>query len=416
MYDLIGYGSMIADRVRTDAYASALEHALRPDSVVLDIGTGTGLFALLACKLGARKVYAVEPDDAIAVARDIARCNGFGDRIEFVQDLSFRVELPEKVDVVVSDVRGVLPLYARSVQAILDARRRFLVDGGVLIPFRDRLMAAPVEAPNLYEKHTDPWETPLHGIDMTAASRYVKNTWHSGRARPEQLVATGRCLGELDYAALSDVDLKGAASWQMQRDATLHGLSVWFESDLGPDSTISSGPENSELVYGCAFFPLKEPVSVAEGDHLDVELRADQVNDDYVWSWRSRVRQAAPDARTKAQFSQSSFFAAPFLESKLRGRAADHRPGLSEEGEIALLVLHMMRDDCTLDHISREVSARFSSRFPTWRSALDHVGSLSTAFARDSRPCAVSTGTGTGEPEPTRATDAQSHASDEIQM
>ena len=411
MYDLIGYGSMIADRVRTDAYAKALEHAIRPDSVVLDIGTGTGLFALLACRLGARRVYAVEPDDAIAVARDIARCNGFSERIEFVQDLSFRVELPEKVDIVVSDIRGVLPLYARSVQAILDARRRFLADGGVLIPRRDRLMAAPVDAPNLYEKHTNPWETSLHGIDMRAAARYVKNTWHNGRARPEQLVAKGQCLGELDYASLADVDLKGAASWELQRDATLHGLAVWFESDLAPDLTISSSPESSELVYGSAFFPLQEPVCVAKGDYLEVELRVDQVNDDYVWSWRSRVRRPEPHAWTRARFSQSSFFASPFLESKLRSRAADHRPALSEEGDIALLVLNMMRDGCTLERISREVSARFSSRFPTWRTALDHVGTLSTAFARNSRPSAVSSGAGTGEPEsacaplPTRVTD-----------
>ena len=403
MYDLIGYGSMISDRVRTDAYAKALEHAIRPESVVLDIGTGTGLFALLACKLGARRVYAVEPDDAIAVARDIARCNGFGDRIVFMQDLSFRIELPEKVDVVVSDIRGVLPLYARSVQAILDARRRLLADGGIVIPRTDRLMAAPVEAPNLYQKHASPWETPLHGIDMSAAARYAKNTWHNGRARPEQLVAEERCLGELDYATLEDIDLKGAASWQLQRDATLHGFAVWFESDVAPDVTISSGPQSSELVYGCAFFPLQEPVSVAEGDHLDVELRADQVIDDYVWSWRSRVRRQGVDACTQARFSQSSFFGAPLLESKLRSRAADHRPTLSEDGEIALMVLHMMRDGYTLEDISRQVSDRFSSRFPTWRSALDHVGSLSTAFARASSDPAASIGERTGEREPASA-------------
>ena len=389
MYDLIGYGSMIADSVRTDAYARALEHAIRPDSVVLDIGTGTGLFALLAGRLGARKVYAVEPDDAIAVARDIARDNGLDDRIEFLQDLSFRIVLPEKVDIVVSDIRGVLPLYARSVQAILDARRRLLADGGVLIPRRDRLMAAPVEAPNLYAKHANPWATPLHGVDMSAAARYVKNTWHNGRARPEQLVGEGRCLGELDYATLVDVGVKGSARWVLRRDAILHGLAVWFESELAPEVTISSGPERSELVYGSAFFPLEEPIAVVEGDRLDVELRADQVNDEYVWSWRSHVRGPEPNACTKAQFSQSSFFAAPFPETKLRSRAADHRPALSEDGEIALLVLDSMRDGRTLEHVSREVSARFPSRFPTWRAALDHVGSLSTAFARDPRPSAA---------------------------
>ena len=56
MYDLIGYGRMIADSVRTEAYARALRYAVKPDSVVLDIGTGTVVFALLAGRFGAGHV------------------------------------------------------------------------------------------------------------------------------------------------------------------------------------------------------------------------------------------------------------------------------------------------------------------------------------------------------------------------
>ena len=77
MYDLIGYGSMIADSVRTDAYARALRDLVKPDSVVLDIGTGTGLFALLACRFGARHVFAIEPSNVIALARTLSRANGY---------------------------------------------------------------------------------------------------------------------------------------------------------------------------------------------------------------------------------------------------------------------------------------------------------------------------------------------------
>ncbi|HEX6283874.1 MAG TPA: 50S ribosomal protein L11 methyltransferase, partial [Pyrinomonadaceae bacterium] len=88
MYSLHFYGRMIADRVRTDAYAEALRRSVKPDSIVLDLGCGPGLFALLACKLGARRVYAVEPNNAINIAREAAAANGFADRIEFFQSLS----------------------------------------------------------------------------------------------------------------------------------------------------------------------------------------------------------------------------------------------------------------------------------------------------------------------------------------
>src|SRR5512137_429879 len=106
MYTLSGYLSMIADRPRMDAYTRALRQVLRPGSVCLDLGTGPGFFAVLACHLGARKVIAIEPDDAIHVARQVAAANGCAERITFIQDLSTRVHLEERADLIVSDLRG----------------------------------------------------------------------------------------------------------------------------------------------------------------------------------------------------------------------------------------------------------------------------------------------------------------------
>src|SRR2546426_1700324 len=126
MYSIIDYGAMVADRLRTDAYAQALRQAVRPGSVVLDIGTGVGIWALLACQFGARRVYAVEPDDVIQVAREIAAANGYTQRIEFIQNMSTQVTLPERVDVIVAEIHGVLPLFRQSAVSIADARRRLL--------------------------------------------------------------------------------------------------------------------------------------------------------------------------------------------------------------------------------------------------------------------------------------------------
>src|SRR5687768_1340883 len=99
MYSLGGYGAMLLDQERMAAYREALRKAIRPGAVVLDIGTGPGIFALLACRSGARRVFAVEPSPVIQVAREIAAANGCAGRIEFFQDLSTRVELPEPADV-----------------------------------------------------------------------------------------------------------------------------------------------------------------------------------------------------------------------------------------------------------------------------------------------------------------------------
>lgn len=390
MYDLIGYGGMIADSVRTDAYARALRGAVKADSAVLDIGTGTGLFALLACRFGARHVYAVEPSDAIAIARDIARANGYAERITFIQGMSQRIMFPEPVDIIVSDVRGVLPLHQRSVQSILDARRRVLAPGGVLIPASDRLMVSLVDAPNLYEKHALPWETPIHGLDMSAARRFVSNTWHNGRATPEQLLLAPKRWGELDYATLESPDVKGAVSWTAERSGTAHGLSVWFESELAAGATLSNAPDQPELVYGSAFFPLSEPVAVSRGDRIDVALRADLVADRYTWSWNTKIRASDASGTITANFRQSSFYSLPILQSQLHKHAASHRPTLTEDGEVALLILQLMNEQRTLEHIARQVCARFRTRFPDFPTALGHVGAFSGEYSE------AATGTDTG--------------------
>src|SRR4029077_10268230 len=175
MYSLAGYGSMVRDRIRVNAYAQALRSVVRRDSVVVDLGTGPGIFAILACQLGARKVYAIEPSHIIRVARDAAADNHCADRIEFIQDLSTRINLPERADVIVSDLRGVLPLFQRHIPTIMDARCRFLSPGGVVIPARDTLWASVVEAPQLYDRFVDCWRNTSLQQDLGAARRLATN-------------------------------------------------------------------------------------------------------------------------------------------------------------------------------------------------------------------------------------------------
>src|SRR5437867_10461320 len=107
MYSIYSYGQMLADTPRLDAYVAALKTTVKPGSVVLDLGCGPGVFALLACKLGARRVYAVEPDAVIQLAREAAVANGLADRIEFIQNFSTQITLPEPADIIISDLRGV---------------------------------------------------------------------------------------------------------------------------------------------------------------------------------------------------------------------------------------------------------------------------------------------------------------------
>src|SRR5881396_287245 len=215
MYSLAGYGQMIADEGRMDAYSRAMQRAIGRESIVLDIGAGTGILSLLACQYGARKVYAVEPSSVIGLAREAARANGFADRIQCIQALSTEIHLPEKADVIVSDLRGVLPLFQDHLPSIVDARRRLLAPGGHLIPKQDVLWAAIVEMPQEFDSLTKPWRRQPFELDLNAASQIVTNSWRKARIAPEQLLSKPYCWATIDYLTVESPNVAAEMTFQV---------------------------------------------------------------------------------------------------------------------------------------------------------------------------------------------------------
>lgn len=371
MYTLTDYASMMADATRIDAYTAALQHAVQTDSVVADLGAGIGTFALLAARFGARKVYAIEPDDAIDLGRSIAAASGLADRITFVQARSTEAILPERATIVVSDMRGTLPFYEQHLPSIADARERLLVKGGVLIPRRDRLWAAIVEAPDLYAGHVAPWRQRTHGLDLRSAEEMLANTWRRIRLTPELLLSELQCLATLDYHDIAKPDLDVEGTWTATRTGAGHGLCVWFDSELVDGVGFSNAPGQPQAIHGQAFFPFSEPVALCEGERIPVRLQADLVGDDYLWRWTSRGR------------TQSTLHGAPLGTARLQRGTAGHLPVLTIEGEIDLYVLTRMRDSIPLGDIASELLSRFPSALRDRNAALGRAGELARKYSKE---------------------------------
>jgi protein arginine N-methyltransferase 1 len=311
MANLDEYGRMIADHARMDPYVFALKEAIEPNSIVLDIGTGTGIHALLACKFGARKVYAIEPNDSIHLAKELARANGFADRIDFIQGFSTSVNLPERADTIVSDLRGILPLYADHIPSIIDARQRFLVPGGILIPRRDTLWVAVVEARSVYRDLVKPWVSP-YGLTMEKAKQRILNSWGqdgTDAIRAHSLLTEPIEWAVLDYATIENPSVRSSdLKQEAVRDGTAHGLLVWFDAELAKGIHMRNGPHEKQAaeVYGRGFFPLLEPVPISKGDTIALDFGADLVDGEYDWSWHTRIYSEDNPQAIKADFRQST--------------------------------------------------------------------------------------------------------------
>lgn len=371
MYSVANYGAMIEDEVRLVAYEQALKKAVMPGSVVADIGAGTGIATLLACKLGAARIFAIEPNPAIQIARDIVSANGYQDRVVFFSELSPRVILPEKVDVLVSDLRGALPLMGNHIPTIIDARKRFLKPDGLQIPLRDTMIIAGVSAQNIYDKSARPWCANRYGFDMSAGWKLQAHRWTKGRAKPEQIFLPPKTLATLDYTTIETPDIVKNQSWIVEKNEILHGYQIWFDALLQEGVTYSTGPFTPELIYGTPFLPLSSPIPLKQGDLVQVEISAKLAKDDYSWRWLTNVER---NGKVVASYDQNTLLGQPLSLEQLKKRSDHYVPKLNEDGKIANLILNMMSSGYRLGDISSAIFEKFPDKFNSWESALSFVG------------------------------------------
>ena len=382
MYDIFAYGKMIADAERMQAYSKALRHSINSDSIVLDIGTGTGILALLACRFGARRVYAVEPGPAIQVAREIADANGWSKKIVFYQNVSTDIFLPEPVHVIVSDLRGVLPVFQNHIPSIIDARNRLLARNGILIPLQDSLYIAAATAPHLIEDYRQPWNNAPYEIDMHPAARYLSHVWRKGSVTEQQLLTDSACWTTVDYRIVDRGNAQGKATLKAYKNGIAHGLVVWFDAVLAEGIGFSTAPGHSESVYGNAFFPFPEPVALCKDDTLTVSLKASLIANDYVWGWDSTIFSGSDTHQIKAEFRQSTFYAKPLLLQNLRKREISFMPRVGIEGQIDRFILHRMDGKQTLRKIAIQVLNQFPDHFRDEKQALRRAADLSVRYSQ----------------------------------
>jgi protein arginine N-methyltransferase 1 len=381
MYTIHDFGDMIADRGRTDAYAQALRSRITPDSVVIDLGAGAGIMTLLACDAGARRVYAIESANMIQAARDLVRVNGFAPRVEFIQAASGSVVLPERADILVSEIHGVLPFFLGGPRSIIDARDRLLKPGGAIVPMADVIMGAIVSAPDAHHEIVGPWHQ-FPQFDGGPALARATGAWRAQRFSPSALVTDPAHWLTLDYGSRDDPNGRGTLSWTVANTARAHGLCLWFDCRTAPGFGFSNSPLSGEKhVFGQAFLPWPDACSLEPGDRVVVDLRADLVGEDYLWGWDTTIHAAGAEGPPKARFDQRQLSSVPFSKDWLRKTASTFVPVLNNEAAIDRMVLDLMMNATPLEHIARQVAERFPDRFPEWRTALTRVGKLSMRYS-----------------------------------
>ena len=140
---------MMNEKNRNSAYYDALKSAIKPNSIVFEIGTGSGLLAMMAAKLGAKQVITCETVPLIAeTAQQIIKDNQLEKTIKVIAKKSTDIEinaekdndLPELADILVSEIFSSELLGEYVLPSLEDAKRRLLKPQGKVIPAAGSIM------------------------------------------------------------------------------------------------------------------------------------------------------------------------------------------------------------------------------------------------------------------------------------
>ncbi|MEC4671386.1 MAG: 50S ribosomal protein L11 methyltransferase [Nitrospirota bacterium] len=286
--DFINYHlSMMVDDVRTGSYRQAISQVIRKGDVVVDVGCGSGILSFLACRAGARHVYAIEREAVIEVAKLVAAKNGLQDRVTFFNDVSFSVELPERADVILTETMGTFGFEEGILGSLTDARDRFLKEGGRLIPHSVELFLVPVELPKFYEHVIDFWVTGCQGLDYSPVRELTVNNFHPLKLHEGTFLSEPIHVERIVFAETKRAEVDTNVSFYATRRGRLHGLAGWFNAELAPGLQVSNGPGDRASHWGLAFFPIDRPVPVERGNRILTEISSTD-NGEY-WHWRIDV-------------------------------------------------------------------------------------------------------------------------------
>jgi protein arginine N-methyltransferase 1 len=251
---------MLNDSVRMNAYKKAIKEQVRQGDIVVDLGTGTGILAQWALEAGASKVYGIEfNENTLEIAKDNLVL--FGDRFIPVLGNSLNVNLPERVDIIISETIGNFADNENCVLFLKDAKKRFLKKDGIMIPQSISQMLVPVYSPRIQD-----------GISAMEQLDYYEAV-----IPKEDHVASSICTNLFMFDQDEEIEYTKKEVFSLYPGTNnITGFKGWFVAQLSESVKISTETVAEDSSWNNFYFPLS--ANVLEKD-LNISLK--RHNGDY---------------------------------------------------------------------------------------------------------------------------------------
>lgn len=273
--------AMLRDFVRMAAYRRAIERTVKPDTVALDLGCGSGVLSFFTVTAGARKVYAIERrPDIILLAEELAKANGLDDRIEFIEGSSSHINearLTPKPNLLVAEILGNGILEENVLEYTIDARRRFLAPGADMIPCKLDIYFFAFDSGYNQSRWQEVTELKdLYGYDFDLLGQVLcaKATTRMDRYNTmvNKTMSEPVMVKSLDFRTLEDPVFATRFEIEAQEDGQITSFCGYFKAHLDEETILTNSPWAPSTHWTQLVYTLAAPRPVKKGEKVPLEV------------------------------------------------------------------------------------------------------------------------------------------------
>ena len=281
------YQLMLNDTLRMLAYKKAIQETVKPGMVVLDLGTGTGILGLWALQAGAKHLYAIDLNsEIIATAIETFERGGFSGKYDVYAGLSFDIELPIKVDLVISEIMGNLGDNENFVPILNDARQRFLKSEGKMLPSFVCSKLVPVSSLKAHQQIESKEVQRIHdsySLEKLLQRLSLKSPFN---LYYDAIITRSCYLSEPQLAREFFMDGKDRPVYEVEltfpvnSDNLLTGFKGSFVAKLSDYVTLDISGDNIEPEarttsdsWKHCYLPIENPIEIKQGDEINLKFK-----------------------------------------------------------------------------------------------------------------------------------------------
>nr|KAG5691818.1 hypothetical protein BaRGS_016630 [Batillaria attramentaria] len=209
-------------------------------------------------------------------AQKVIAENNMEDRIEVIQKLAEEVEIPEKVDAIISEWMGYSLLYESMLPSVLRARDKFLRPGGLMFPCKATLFLAPMydeeylERLDFWREMKDAYKVSMETM-IPAAHACLSADADIRVVPPEALQAHAAkvCSFDLQTVSPDEVEhVKSPFSFRCFGHTSITGFVTWFTVDFPGGTVLSTSPYEPETHWGHTTLHLRRSFRVKQDTEI----------------------------------------------------------------------------------------------------------------------------------------------------